>query len=191
MREKLVGRLTWEKIPWGIRVTIPGRPRALAFFYTLLIVTWLIIASVHFSHLLLEPHPEDSDFTLQLIAIGIYTVGFCIFVCWMAVTFTGDTVLSLDVYDMKIQRRALGIELSSRKFQTNHVSYVLYVAPGMSPRRSIFDPNTGKIQFRVGKRMHSFARGIMDTEAYALIVLMMKIYKFPNSYAPIVTDVDS
>src|SRR5271157_1734179 len=186
MREKLVGRLTWEKIPWGIRIAIPVRPGVSAFLYTLLVVIWLIYAAIHYSHLLLEPHPEDTEFTLQLIAIGVYAVGFCIFVCWMAVTFTGDTVLSLDVYDMKIQRRALGIELSSRSFQTNHVSEVLYVAPGMSPRRSVFDPNTSKIQFRVGKRMHSFARGISDTEAYALIILMMKIYKFPNSYAPIV-----
>jgi hypothetical protein len=163
----------------------------LAYFYTLLIIAWLIIASIHYSQLLLEPHQEDSDFTLQLIAIGIYAVGFCIFACWLAVTFTGDTVLSLDVYDMKIQRRALGIELSSSRFQTNHVSEVLYVAPGMSPNRSIFGSNTSKIQFRVGKRMHSFARGITDTEAYALIILMMKIYKFPNSYAPIVIDVDA
>jgi len=188
MRGKLVGRLTYEEIPLGIRVAIPVRPRAMAFLYSLLIAAWLIIASIHYSYLLGEPHPVDSDFTLQLIAIRIYAVGFCIFVCWVAFTFTGDTVLSLDVSDMKIQRRAPGIGLSSRRFQTNHVSHVLYIAPGMLPRRSIFDPNTSTIQFRAGKRTRSFARGITENEACALILLMLKVYKFPNSYAPIIID---
>lgn len=188
MLHKLAGRLTWEQMPQGIRVEIPAPHGTFAFLYIPTIVIWSAFALIHYWRLLDAPRPEDNQLTLQWIAIGIYVVGFCFFLCWLAFSFTRDTVLSLDPSEMKIQRRALGIELVSRSFPASQVSQVLYITPGKyADRRSFFDPNTSKIQFYTGDKPHSFASGITELEACALILLMLEVCKFPGSYAPIVT----
>jgi hypothetical protein len=190
MRDKLAGRLTWEQMPEGIRVEIPARPGAWAYLFSPLIVLWLVLAAIRYWHLMGQPHAEDTEFKLQMISMGIYALGFCIFVFWLAFTFTADTVLILDKTEMKLQRRVLGVELSSRSFPTNQVYQVHYIAPQRpEKRRSVVDPNTSKIRFEVDEGTHSFARGITETEACALILLMLTVYKFPHSYAPMIIEV--
>lgn len=190
MLDKLAGRLTWEQTPQGIRVEIPARPPAMTYLFVPLIVLWLVLAAIRYWHLLGQPHAEDTEYTLQLISMGIYAVGFCIFVCWMAFIFTGDSILTLDKTEMKIQHRVLGVELASRSFPSNQVYQVLYIPPDRpETRRSVIDPNTSKIQFEVDDGTHSFARGVTETEACALILLMLTVYKFPHSYAPMIIEV--
>ncbi len=189
MLEPLAGRLRWEQTNEGIRVAIPGTRGTLAMLYGPLIVIWLGLAAVHYWHLLGVAHTENSDYDLQMVAIALYFIGFCFFVCWLLFTFTSDTILLLDPATLKIQRRVLGIELASQSFPTDQVSQVLHIPAGrLLTSGSVIDPNTSKIQFRVNSRTHSFAKGITRREAGALIMLMLRVYEFPDSVAPTVID---
>jgi len=183
MMEKLAGRLKWERTPQGIRVAIPRRRSAMSAFYVPLIVIWLAVASIRYWHLFETPHTPDVEFTLQIAAIGIYGVGFVIFACWLAVTFTGETVVSLDPDEMAIQNRVFGVEMATHRFPTREVNQLTYVAPGQrTPNGTLEGPKTSSIQFHAKNRTHSFAKGIGPLEASALIQQMLEIYKFPGSY---------
>jgi hypothetical protein len=189
MLERLAGRLRWEQTSEGIRVAIPTRRGTLTFFYGPLVVIWLIIASFYYWRVLEWPLAEASLTTAQLAAIGLYIFGFLFFIGWLAVTFSSDTMVSLDGAEMKIQRRVLGVEFSSRIFPTGQVSQLVYVPPGkLSTSKLDIDPNTTRIQFRTGDKTHSFAKGITQLEAGALILLMLQVYKFQDSVAPVVFD---
>jgi len=148
-----------------------------------MIMIWLIAATIHYWHVLEAPHPNDAEFMLQMIAVGVYAIGFPFFLCWLAFTFTGDSMVSLNPTEMVIQRRVLGIDLVTRSFENTHVSQLIYVAPGkLTSNQSLVDPNSSKIQFLVDTRTHSFAKGIAEEEASALIEEMLKVYKFNGSY---------
>lgn len=189
MLERLAGRLKWEQTAEGIRVTIPKRRGTLTFLYGPLVVIWLIIASIYYWHVLESPLAEAPLTNLQLAAIGLYVFGFLFFIGWLAVTFTSDVLVSLTPSELKIQRRVLGVELTSESFSNGLVSQVVYLPPGkLSTNRSDIDPNSSKIQFKVDQKSHSFAKGITQVEAGALILLMLQVYKFPESVAPVVFD---
>jgi hypothetical protein len=182
MLEKLAGRLKWEQKPEGIRVAIPMRRSVISMLYGPIVVFWLVAATVHYWHLLDAPHPNDAEFTLQMVALGVYAVGFPFFLCWLAFTFTGDTLVALNPDEMVIQRRVLGIELVTRSFPTSHVSQLIYVAPGkLSRNQSLVDPNSSKIQFLMDAKTHSFAKGIAAEEARTLLEAMRKVYQFKGS----------
>src|SRR5271167_4876239 len=112
MYEELEGRLKWQKTDLGIEVAIPARRGALTILYGPLVALWLIAAAVRYWNLLTSTHTDDLEFTLQMIAIGIYVLGFFFAVCWLIWTFTNETILSLDRSAMKIHRRVIGIDLS-------------------------------------------------------------------------------
>jgi hypothetical protein len=183
--ERLEGRLTWERTPGGILVAIPV-PRGMTVpLYGPLVVIWLTFASIHYWHLLGSPHSDQSDFNLQLIAIGIYAVGICFFLCWLTWIFTGETILTLVPAEMKIQRRVVGIELAALHFPTHNVRNFKYVPPTKHWALSGYtDPKTSYIQFRAGNTKHSFARGVTEKEARTLIRQMVEIYDFPTRHLP-------
>jgi hypothetical protein len=181
MLEPLAGRLKWEKTIQGIRVAIPVSRNTFALLYGPLVLAWIVIASIHYWHVLMVPHPDDDQFTLQMIAMLVYAIGICFFLIWLAFTFTGETVLFLDSAELNLQRRVLGIEVASRSFPAGQVKQLIYISPHrMAVSRSIIDPNSSKIQFRTGNGMHSFAKGITESEARALIQAMIKANKLPN-----------
>jgi hypothetical protein len=182
MQDTLEGRLKWERTPGGIFVSIPVRRGASTAGYALLVLLWLTIASVHYWHLFTNPRLDSPRVLFQLIAIGIYVLGFFFFLGWLAWTVTGETVLLLDSDEMKIQQRAMGIELSSRKFRTSDVHSFNFVRPKhFWALRADTDPSSSRIRFSVGGKFHYFARGISETEAYALVERMVEIYRFPGS----------
>jgi len=190
MLEPLAGRLKWEQTAQGIRVAIPNRRGTRAYIYLPLIVLWLVIASLRYIYVFATPQQEDPAGTLQLIAAGLYALGLLFFLGWLAFTFTGETILSLDQDELRIERRVLGIELASRGFPTGQMSQLVYIPPEkLRFSRAVYDPNTSQIQFRSGLGLHSFARGITEGEASALILLMLEVYKFPDSIVPVIFDV--
>jgi hypothetical protein len=189
MLERLAGRLRWERTPEGMLVTIPVRRGTTIVLYSPLVLIWVIIASVRYWNLLSTPHPDDSEFTLQMVAMAIYAVGLCFFVCWVTWIFTGETILTLVPAEMKIQRRVIGIELSTRSFPTNYLRDLKYVPPGgFWALSGYIDPNTSCIQFRSGDMIYSFANGITRPEANALTAKMLNVYPFPGSEIPDLID---
>jgi hypothetical protein len=118
----------------------------------------------------------------QLIAFSVYALGFCFAICWLVWTFTNETILTLDAAKLTIQRRAMGIELFTESYPTMSVSDVTFIATMRSwTIRKNIDSRTGGIQFQAGSRAHTFASGIAEVEARALISRMLAVHKFPNN----------
>jgi hypothetical protein len=183
MLETLEGRVKWEQTERGIRAAIPVRRSALSTLYVPLVVFWLSAVVLHYWHLFTGTHSDIVEFRLQLIAIGLYFIGFGFFLCWLAFTYTGETVVLLDPEKLTIQRRVLGIELVTRCFPTDKVSQLVYVGTARLGRdRAFVNPNTSRLEFQMDDRKYSFARGIGQAEASALIEQMLDVYKFPECY---------
>jgi len=183
MLEPLAGRLKWERTPLGILVAIPSRRGAMSALYGPLIGIWLIIAGIHYWSLVGGGTPSDeSQSSLQGIAIVGYVVGFLVILCWLMWAFTSETILHLDANEMRLQRRIIGIDLFTRSFQNSEVEQIRYVAPShAATSKSITDPNTSKIQFVAKGVPQVFGQGISELEARALIERMLDVYTFPKS----------
>jgi hypothetical protein len=182
MREMLEGRLEWERTPEGILVSIPVRRGPSTAGYALLVIVWLTIASVHYWHLLSGNHIDSSQYTLELAAIAIYVFGFFFFLGWLAWTVTGETLVMLDHNELKVQKRALGIEVATRTYRNSDIRNIRFIRPKQFwALRADTDPSTSKVQFVTTHGFHVFGKGIGETEAIALIERMMEIYPFPRS----------
>jgi hypothetical protein len=181
MLEVLEGRLRWKRTPEGIFVAIPPRNGTLTILYGPLVGTSLLVAAIYYWRVLMAPHPEDTEYTLQLIAIGIYALGFSFAVCWLTWTFTNETVLILNPAEMKIHRRVLGIELATRSFPTRQIRNFRFVPPTKSwASQGADDPKTSRIQFQIGNIAHTFAEGISELESDTLFARMHSVYRFPG-----------
>lgn len=183
MRETLEDRVTWEKTHEGIRIAIPVRRGPFAGLYGPLVLFWLILATVHYWNLLAGPHPEDINFTLQKIAIGIYAAGFVYFLGWLARTTTGETVVTLHPPTVRIQTLVCGIVVSTRTFNTAQIHRIHFVPhTKVLTQRTTVNPNSSYISFEAKNRRQSFARGVTENEARALIDKMLQVYQFPRSW---------
>jgi hypothetical protein len=184
MVEKLEGRLTSEATPEGIHVSIPVRRSAMTAFCSPIVVIWAIIAAIHYWRMLMMPRPENSEFTLQLISIGLYAAGFCFFLGWLSWIVAGETVLTLGSGEIKVQRRIFGIGLATHRFSPGDIRNLRYTPPVESwPFRTYTDPSTSTIRFRVGNVAHHLVKGITDTEAFSLILQMHRVYQFTQGFA--------
>jgi len=185
MLETLYGRLKWKPTPWGIVVVIPARRSAMMHPYGPLVGFWLLAAGVRYWHLLDTPRMEYTEFSLQMIAIGLYVLGFLFAVCWLVWTFTKESALLLNPVEMRVQRLVMGIEVSSRNFSTGEVRGLKFVPPVESwASQGEPDPKTSKIEFRTGDKTHTFAEGVTEKEALALFAAMQRIYHFPDYSYP-------
>jgi len=182
MQETLEGRLKWERSPDGIQVSIPVRRGASTVGYIFLVLIWLTIASIHYWHLFTQPRDDSPEAIYQFIAILLYLFGFFFFLGWVAWTATGETILVLDSGGMTLQKRVLGIEVSSRSFRNNEVHSFNYIRPRpFWALRSDTDPSSSRIRFMAGGKYHYFARGVSESEAFALVERMVQVYRFPGS----------
>jgi hypothetical protein len=115
------------------------------------------------------------------IGIGICAGAICALGSWLLRILTARTVLTLDPTETRIQRRILGFDWQTRSFSTVGLSDLEYIPP---PRiwseQKDSDPVTSEIQFHAGDRTHSFAAGVTESEARALIGKMMEVYDFPK-----------
>lgn len=182
MQETLTGRLKWERTSTGIQISVPVRRGATTVGYVFLVLIWITIASVHYWHLFTQPRGDSPEAIYQFIAILLYVVGFFLFLGWLAWITTGETLVILDPGEMKIQRRVLGIEVSSRTFQNHEVHSFNFVRPKpFWALRTDTDPSSSRIRFIVAGKYHYFARGVSEAEAFALVERMVEIYRFPGS----------
>lgn len=86
---------------------------------------------------------------------------------------------------MKIQHRILGIEMVTNNFATADAHNFRFIAPtGHLTSKGIIDPRTSKIQFKIGPKSHSFATGVTEREASALMDRMHDVYSFPDFQKP-------
>ena len=183
MYETLEGRITFEKADDGIRIAIPVRRGPFAAIYGPLIALWLILATIRYWNLLAGPHPEDTNFDLQQLAIGIYVVGFLYFVCWIAWTVTGKTIVTLNPPEVKIDTCVFGLAVISRTFHTSEINRIRFVPhKRLMTQRSVLDPNSSRIRFEANNRSENFAKGVTEDEARALIDKMLQVYEFPRSW---------
>jgi hypothetical protein len=183
MFETLEGRVKFEKTDEGVRIAVPVRRGPFAAIYGPLVAIWLVLATVRYWNLLAGPHVEDTNFSLQMTAIGIYAFGLFYFLCWLAWTMTGETVITLKPPEVRIARRVFGIDVSVRTFQTEEIYRMRFVpAKRMATQRSVVNPNSSYIHFEVNDRPRKFVKGVSKDEARALIDKMLQVYQFPRSW---------
>jgi hypothetical protein len=179
--ETLHGRIKWKQTVRGVFITIPARRGAMTHLYGPLVGFWLIAAGVHYRHLLESPHVQDSEFTLQLIAAGIYVFGLLFSVGWLLWIFTNETSVLINAREMKVQRMVMSIEVATRTFETPEMRGLKFIPP-IPTWGSLGhpDPRTSKVQFQVGDQTHTLAVGLSENEALALFAAMHRVYKFPD-----------
>jgi hypothetical protein len=187
MLETLHDRLKWKQTDRGVLIAIPVRRGALTHLYGPLVGIWLAFVAMHYRHLMTEPHLEDTEFTLQMIAAGIYILGFLFAVCWLLWIFTCETVVLINAREMKILLRVMGIEVASRSFTTSEIRGLKFIPPITSwASMGHPDPRTSRTQFRIGKTTHILAIGVSENESLALFAAMQRVYRFPDfSYSHI------
>ena len=183
MYETLEGRVMFEKTDRGLRIAVPVRRGPFAAVYGPLVVIWLALATVRYWRLLAGPHPEDINFKLQMVAIGVYVVGFIFFAIWLAWTTSGQTVITMNPPEVKIQTRVFGVDLTSRTFQTHQINRMRFIPhTRVVTQRSVINPNSSYIRFEANNRRQRFAKGVSAEEARALIDKMLQVYEFPRSW---------
>jgi len=181
MLEVLEGRLEWEKTARGICVKIPARRGSAFALFGPIIGAWLIFASLRYASAPGNTNPDDARSALLWIVLDGFGVSFCILLFWLAWAFTSDTVVTLNETQLKIQRRVLGIELVTHDFPTTDVHNFKFIPPAKFwSGKNMTDVRTSKIQFQAKNRLQTFAEGVTQAEAQALIEQMMTVFRFPE-----------
>lgn len=179
MQDESTSRLSWVRTSRGIQIGIPGRRSGVVALYAPLIVIWMVLATIHYWRLLGPDRPSGREFTYQLIAIALYAVGFCFFMCWLAWALTSDTLLTLVPDELKIQRRVMGIDVTTSRFQPSGASRLRYVPPTRSWRdKNSVNPTSSKLQFQANSKVYTIASGITESEAGAIIGWMQSVHIF-------------
>ena len=183
MLDKLEGRLKWERTPQGgMVVSIPVRRGPSTIGYAVLVLVWVSIASIHYWHLFTVPKLDAEQQIYEVIAVTLYILGFLFFVVYLAWTVTGETILTLDPSEMKIQVKVLGIDIRSETYRTRDVHSFNFVRPkAFWALRADTDPSSSRIRFTVGGKYHYFGRGVSESEAFALVERMVDVHRFPGS----------
>ncbi|MGO9316638.1 MAG: hypothetical protein ACLPXT_10145 [Terracidiphilus sp.] len=174
MRETLAGRLTWEPTGEGIRVDIPARRSWTIVINFLWLILWcgfgwLALNKIHEGHHAATPIPL------------IWQVGWAAGVVFMTArilwSLTGTTTLELNSYQLRISRQMMGMQLGTRSYANADVRNLRFI-PNMIRGRSNLPSH---IEFEEKDKTRSFAWGVSETEAVALIDKMMEVYKFPKA----------
>jgi hypothetical protein len=177
----LHGRIKWKQTVRGVFITIPSRRGAMTHLYGPLVGFWLIAAGLRYRNLLNSPHIQDTEFTLELIAVALYVFGLIFAACWLLWTFTNETGVLINAREMKIHRMVMFVDVSTRTFPTPEVRGLKFIPP--IPTWASMghpDPRTSKIQFRTGDTTHTLAFGLTENEALALFAAMHRVYRFPD-----------
>ena len=181
MLETLAGRLTWERTPDGIRVEIPARLSWVALFLTVWLTFWLYVGSRIIGKMLVD----DDQSAWPLVWLVGWAAGACFVGGWLIWSVGGRATLVLEPVEMRIQRRVFGIEWDTRTYRTNSVRNLRYIPGYMSPGalESGGGYNQSSIKFESDDKTRSFASGVSDIEAFALIDLMLGVHAFPKDRA--------
>lgn len=183
MLDKLAGRLTWERTGSGIRVEIPAAGGWITAFLCFWLIVWGGIGGA-----LIARAYENEDFTVVMMIWSVaWVVGVCFGLVWMAWSITGRTTVTLSPVELEIRRRFIGMEWDKRTFATSGVRNFRYIPPfsssqwvGGNYERTY---HASEMRFEAGDKTRSFAGGVSDTEAFALIDKMLEVYPFPKDRA--------
>jgi hypothetical protein len=176
--EKLADRLSWERTANGIRAVIPARRDWTILFFTIWFAGWTFAGKTAFHHALLgSDQPPIEWFSLIWLfgwAFAEVLVGCVIF--W---ALGGKTVVRLDPAQLQIEWDLFGIRLASRSIATSRIRNLRF-SPRIAMSRS---SRASEIRFESAGKTLSFASGISDAEALALIDKMLEVYPFPKERA--------
>jgi hypothetical protein len=175
MLEKLAGRLSWERTGSGIRVEIPARlDWSLLFF-----VVWLPFWSMGGRHVMIETFIKHDQSAFNLFWLMGWAFAECYVTAFIIWSLTGRTTLTVDPCQLEIIRRVIGIQIDKQTFSTADVCNLRYIPAANRGRSS----SPSKISFEADDKTRSFASGLEDIEAFALIDKMLDAYKFPKDRA--------
>jgi hypothetical protein len=181
MFQTLHDRIKWKHTARGVFITIPTRRGAMTHLYGPLVGLWLIAVAFRYRSLLNSPHIHDTEFTIELITIGIYVVGLIFAVCWLVWIFTSETGVLINAREMKVQRLVVFIEVATRTFETPDVRGLKFIPPKTTwASMGHPDPRTSRIQFQARDRTHTLVFGVSQHEAAALFSAMQRVYRFPD-----------
>jgi hypothetical protein len=179
MLETLAGRLKWERTIQGIRIEIPARLSWVALFLTGWLAFWLYAGARIIGKML----AGDDQSSWALVWLVGWAAGACFAGCWLIWSVGGRTTLSLDPAEMRIQRRVFGIEWDTRSYRTSSVHNLRYIPGYMSPGAIDGGYVQSSIKFEADDKTRSFATGVSDIEAFAMINRMLEVYNFPKDRA--------
>jgi hypothetical protein len=178
MLQKLAGRLRWDRTEGGICVEIPARRDWWSIPLAILLCAWSAGGWFYEANTALD----DTQSVIMLITILGATVGAIFFVLRSIWAMTGQTVLILDTAELKIQRRAIGLDWYERHFAAQDAYNLRYIQPReIWAFRTDTDPSTSKVTIQSLRKTYTIAHGISEREACALIDRMMEVYVFPKN----------
>lgn len=183
MREKLAGRLKWERTVSGICVEIPAQAGWLAVLFAFWLALWSA-AGWFFAGSFSAAENAES---VPLVFAVLWALGWVLIMAAMIWCLAGRTALTLDQSEMAIRRRILRMEWDTRRFATKDVRNLRYI-PSFSLRgwegtKYTTYTSTSQMRFEADGKTRKFASGISDAEAFALIDRMLEIYDFPRDRA--------
>lgn len=180
MLQPLAGRLTWEHTATGIHVEIPARRGWWLLFLFVWLVLWLGLGGMLVARMIASD--EFSLFnTIWSAGWLIATIFGISVISW---SLTGQTSLFLDQSEMRIRRQVLGVEWDTRTFRTQFITNLRFI-PGQWTRDRWNDNSytQSEIRFDAEDKTRSFASGLEDAEAFALIDRMLEVHNFPKDRA--------
>lgn len=184
MLENLAGRLMGEQTAEGMRVEVPALFNWQVVPDAALVCVWMVGAWLYQRNF--TPGRGMAALAWSCIVAGV--VGLFLVAGWVLWGLTGETILTLNPSELKIQRLVLGIEWDTRTFARNDVSDLRYIPPtNRWAFREGADPNASKIRFQAKGKTHGFAGGVTEREASALIDRMLAVYRLPDA-SPIAPD---
>jgi hypothetical protein len=184
MLENLAGRLMWEQTAEEIRVEIPALFNWQVVPDAALLCVWIVGAWLYQRNFV--PGRGLAALAWSCIVAGV--VGLFLAAGWVLWGLTGETILTLNPAELKIQRLVIGIEWDTRTFASNDVRGLRYVPPANRwTFRDGADPNASMVQFQANDKKYSFAGGITEREACALIDRMLAVYRLSKD-SPIGND---
>ena len=173
--EILADRLTWEQTGLGIRVTIPPRRDWTVPFFLVWIVGWSIAGVNVFQKTFHSADPQLFDM-VWLIGWAFGEAFAAGSIVW---ALAGCTLLSLDPSRIEVSRLVAGIPITRWSYATSEVRNLRFQPTSGSGRSR----TASAIKFEAADKTRSFAGGISDAEALALIDTMLEIYPFPKERA--------
>lgn len=175
--KKSFGKLRWEGERFsGIRVEILAGNRLRDTLSFIFFVAW---TSLSFSYMqVVISQGDEIKYTDAVIFLGvlglIYFAGKSVWSC------TGRTIVYLDSRQLRVERRAVGIQWDTQIFQVGRIYAFRYVSAGSLYRFRIdTDVRRSAMEFRVGKKVYRFARGIADSDARKLLALANDVVEIP------------
>jgi hypothetical protein len=184
MLEPLAGRLKWERTADGIRVVIPARldrPIARNLLFMAFAMVCGILA-VDYSDFLISSFGAGAHSKPHLFE-DVCCVCVGLFIGAVPPRIFGRTVLSLTPVRLTIDWRPRVWWPEKRQFSTD-VLHNLRFASKSGGFRVTNESGQNEMQLDEDRKTRSFALGISQDEASALIAKMMEVYPFPKYLEP-------